>query len=173
MTKFRRRTKIFERTVRDSRLELFEVSKTCDKKEKTIHQLNTELAKSENGVRNINQMYKEKVVDLNEKTAVFESEMEKVNFELEGLRTEKTEEMRVKDAQIFRLNEELTVLKKTHEKEVLGVRNDNEKTEINVCALQIKIKQLTEEQESFMYSVFGNRCIEMVSHGFFAFWQSF
>jgi len=123
------------------------------------HQLNTELAKSENGMKNMNLMYKEKVElnnrmqeDFNEKTAAFEKEMERIKFEFEGLKSDKNEEKNMQDAQIFRLKGELAVLKQTHEKEVLGVRNDNEKTEINVCALQIKIKQLTEEQESFMYS---------------------
>jgi chromosome segregation ATPase len=65
----------------------------------------------------------------------------------EGLKNEES-----KNAQVLKLNGELEVLIEKHAKEVLGVRNDNEKTEINVCALQIKIKQLTEEQADFMYS---------------------
>lgn len=127
--------------LKDARLELFEVSKNCDKKEKIIHQLNTDLAKSENSMNNLNQMYKEKV-DFNNR----------LNVEFESFKQNKKKDIDGKDGEISKLNTELKSLKDKHEKEVLSVRNDNEKTEVNVCALQIKIKQLTEEQESFMYS---------------------
>jgi len=148
--------------LKDARLELFEISKNCDKKDKTIHQVNIELAKSENSMKNLNGMYKEKVEltnriqeDLDARTkdvAFFQKEMEIKERNFEEMTKDGLKNEGLKNAQVLKLNGELEVLKEKHAKEVLGVRNDNEKTEINVCALQIKIKQLTEEQGEFMYS---------------------
>jgi len=47
--------------LKDSRLQTFEISKSCEKKDKTIQMLNLELSKSETDSSNLQKMYKEKV----------------------------------------------------------------------------------------------------------------
>jgi len=151
--------------LKEARVECFELSKTCDKKDKIVHGMNAELAKFEQDLRNMEVMYKGNV-ELVTKLKTENSSLITAEFELKN-ENERLLEVEIEAKQLeqkfLALECEHEKVRELHETEIAEIRkqkeqvqanlsnfrNDNEKTEINNCALEIKIKQLSEEQSGF------------------------
>merc|ERR1719219_2665191 len=154
--------------LKEARVECFELTKTCDKKDKIVHGMNLEIAKLEQDMRNMEIMYKENV----EIVAGLKSEnrdLTSTNTELqsENARLLESElEKRALESKLLALEAEHEKLAELHEKEITEIqrekagvvkslssfKSENERAEVNNCALEIKIKQLAEEQAGFAKS---------------------
>jgi len=121
----------YKKSLKEVRMSNFENMEKVKEQKSVVSEMTEKMKKYDFDLKNMHVMYKEKVDCLNTKTE-----------EINSLKTENSE----MKSQIQKLQAENEILNAEKSK----ISNDNEKTEVNVCALQIKIKQLTEDQLNFV-----------------------